>query len=200
MSAWLRTAMTAAGEVDPHELRHPSVLRLPADRAGGTTCSGRRTGKYRLLFAASWVFYLTWNPWSTCGSSCSRRSWITSAGLMIEAAPTAGRRRAWLHRQPRREPRPARRLQVHRFVVENACGAGRLDGPAVGRAHPPAARGSASTPSRASATRWTCTAGRSGPCAASSISPCSSPSSRSWWPGRSSGRSSSCRRWRRRRA
>src|SRR5262245_52485274 len=54
-----------------------------------------RAHKYRFLLAASWFFYMAWNPWFI---------WVilfTSivdyfAGLLIEAAPTAGRRRAWL--------------------------------------------------------------------------------------------------------
>jgi len=51
--------------------------------------------KYRFLLVASWVFYMSWNPWFL---------WVilfTSAvdyasGLLIEAASTPARRRAWL--------------------------------------------------------------------------------------------------------
>jgi alginate O-acetyltransferase complex protein AlgI len=54
-----------------------------------------RARKYRLLLAASWFFYMSWNPWFL---------WVilfTSvvdyyAGLLIERAATPGRRRAWL--------------------------------------------------------------------------------------------------------
>jgi alginate O-acetyltransferase complex protein AlgI len=54
-----------------------------------------RAHKYRFLLAASWFFYMSWNPWFI---------WVIlftsvvdyAAGLLIEAAPTAGRRRAWL--------------------------------------------------------------------------------------------------------
>ena len=46
-----------------------------------------RTIKYRCLLIASWVFYMTWNPWFL---------WVIlfptvvdyAAGLLIEAAPT----------------------------------------------------------------------------------------------------------------
>jgi alginate O-acetyltransferase complex protein AlgI len=54
-----------------------------------------RTHKYRFLLAASWLFYLSWNP---------RFLWVIlfttvvdyAAGRFIEAAPTARRRRLWL--------------------------------------------------------------------------------------------------------
>lgn len=54
-----------------------------------------RGHKYRFLLAASWFFYMSWNPWFI---------WVilfTSvvdyyAGLLIEAAPTERRRRFWL--------------------------------------------------------------------------------------------------------
>jgi alginate O-acetyltransferase complex protein AlgI len=54
-----------------------------------------RSHKYRFLLAASWLFYMSWNPWFI---------WVIlftsvvdfTAGLLIEAASTAGRRRFWL--------------------------------------------------------------------------------------------------------
>jgi alginate O-acetyltransferase complex protein AlgI len=54
-----------------------------------------RAHKYRFLLAASWFFYMSWNPWFI---------WVIlftsvvdyAAGLLIEAAPTPRRRRAWL--------------------------------------------------------------------------------------------------------
>jgi alginate O-acetyltransferase complex protein AlgI len=54
-----------------------------------------RAHKYRFLLAASWFFYMSWNPWFL---------WVIlftsvvdyAAALLIEAAPTAGRRKAWL--------------------------------------------------------------------------------------------------------
>jgi alginate O-acetyltransferase complex protein AlgI len=54
-----------------------------------------RSHKYRFLLAASWFFYMSWNPWFI---------WVilvTSvvdyfAGRFIEDAPTAPRRRLWL--------------------------------------------------------------------------------------------------------
>ena len=54
-----------------------------------------RAYKYRFLLAASWVFYMSWNPWFL---------WVIlftsgvdyASGLLIEAAPTPARRRAWL--------------------------------------------------------------------------------------------------------
>jgi alginate O-acetyltransferase complex protein AlgI len=54
-----------------------------------------RSYKYRFLLAASWFFYMSWNP---------RFIWVIlftsvvdyAAGLLIERASTAGRRRAWL--------------------------------------------------------------------------------------------------------
>jgi alginate O-acetyltransferase complex protein AlgI len=54
-----------------------------------------RTGKFRFLLAASWFFYISWNPWFL---------WVIlfttaidfAAGLLIEAAPTPQARRAWL--------------------------------------------------------------------------------------------------------
>src|SRR5438445_6672324 len=54
-----------------------------------------RGHKYRFLLAASWLFYMSWNPWFL---------WVilfTSvvdyyAGMLIETAATPGRRRAWL--------------------------------------------------------------------------------------------------------
>jgi alginate O-acetyltransferase complex protein AlgI len=54
-----------------------------------------RSHKYRFLLAASWFFYMSWNPWFI---------WIIlftsvvdyAAGLLIEGAPTRQRRRGWL--------------------------------------------------------------------------------------------------------
>jgi alginate O-acetyltransferase complex protein AlgI len=54
-----------------------------------------RSRKYRFLLAASWLFYMSWNPWFI---------WVilfTSivdyfAGLLIESAPTPRQRRGWL--------------------------------------------------------------------------------------------------------
>jgi alginate O-acetyltransferase complex protein AlgI len=54
-----------------------------------------RSHKYRFLLLASWFFYMSWNPWFI---------WIIlftsivdyAAGLLIESAPTARRRRGWL--------------------------------------------------------------------------------------------------------
>jgi alginate O-acetyltransferase complex protein AlgI len=54
-----------------------------------------RDAKYRFLLVASWLFYMSWNPWFI---------WVIlfttvvdfAAGLLIEAAPNSGRRRAWL--------------------------------------------------------------------------------------------------------
>ena len=53
-----------------------------------------RSHKYRFLLVASWFFYMSWNPWFI---------WVilfTSvvdyfAGILIERAPTPGKRRAW---------------------------------------------------------------------------------------------------------
>jgi alginate O-acetyltransferase complex protein AlgI len=55
----------------------------------------RRRHKYGFLLAASWAFYMSWNPWFI---------WVIlftsavdyAAGLLIEQAATPGRRRAWL--------------------------------------------------------------------------------------------------------
>src|SRR5262245_55378425 len=54
-----------------------------------------RGHKFRSLLAASWLFYMSWNPWFI---------WVIlftsvvdyAAGLLIEAAPTPARRRGWL--------------------------------------------------------------------------------------------------------
>src|SRR4051794_28724537 len=54
-----------------------------------------RTHKYRFLLAASWLFYMSWNPWFL---------WVilfTSvvdywSGLLIESASTPRGKRAWL--------------------------------------------------------------------------------------------------------
>src|SRR5947199_7972635 len=54
-----------------------------------------RSRKYRFLLAASWLFYMSWNPWFI---------WVIlftsvvdyAAGLLIERAQTPGWRRAWL--------------------------------------------------------------------------------------------------------
>ncbi len=54
-----------------------------------------RGHKYRFLLVASWFFYMSWNPWFI---------WVIlftsvvdyAAGLLIEAAATPARRRAWL--------------------------------------------------------------------------------------------------------
>lgn len=54
-----------------------------------------RGHKYRFLLAASWLFYMSWNPWFL---------WVIlftsvvdyAAGRLIEAAQTEARRRAWL--------------------------------------------------------------------------------------------------------
>jgi alginate O-acetyltransferase complex protein AlgI len=54
-----------------------------------------RSHKYRFLLAASWFFYMSWNPWFL---------WVIlftsavdyAAGILIENAATPARRRAWL--------------------------------------------------------------------------------------------------------
>jgi alginate O-acetyltransferase complex protein AlgI len=54
-----------------------------------------RQHKYRFLLAASWLFYMSWNPWLV---------WVIiftsvidyAAGLLIEAGSTTASRRAWL--------------------------------------------------------------------------------------------------------
>jgi alginate O-acetyltransferase complex protein AlgI len=54
-----------------------------------------RNYKYRFLLVASWLFYMSWNPWFI---------WVIlftsvvdyASGLLIETAPTPARRRAWL--------------------------------------------------------------------------------------------------------
>jgi alginate O-acetyltransferase complex protein AlgI len=54
-----------------------------------------RGAKYRFLLVASWLFYASWNP---------RFLWVIlfttavdyAAGLLIETAPSRGRRKAWL--------------------------------------------------------------------------------------------------------
>jgi alginate O-acetyltransferase complex protein AlgI len=80
-----------------------------------------RTAKYRWLLAASWVFYMTWNPWYL---------WVIlfptvvdyAAGLLIEAAPTAGRRRAWLIASLAANLGLLAGFKYTRFAVENTCG------------------------------------------------------------------------------
>src|SRR5205823_3132012 len=67
---------------------------LPVVLAGYYAVSSR-TAKYRWLLAASWAFYMTWNPWFL---------WVILfptvvdyfAGLLIETAPTPARRKLWL--------------------------------------------------------------------------------------------------------
>jgi alginate O-acetyltransferase complex protein AlgI len=88
-----------------------------------------RTTKYRLLLAASWIFYLSWNPWFL---------WVIIfptvvdyfAGLLIEAAPTPGRRRLWLAASIVANLGLLAGFKYTKFVVENACGV-------VGRTAPP---------------------------------------------------------------
>src|SRR5438132_12959834 len=54
-----------------------------------------RARKYRFLLAASWFFYMSWNPWFI---------WVILfttvvdyyAGQLIEGGATPGRKRAWL--------------------------------------------------------------------------------------------------------
>jgi alginate O-acetyltransferase complex protein AlgI len=54
-----------------------------------------RSHKYRFLLAASWFFYMSWNPWFL---------WVILfttvvdyfSGLLIESSTTSSRRRAWL--------------------------------------------------------------------------------------------------------
>src|SRR5947209_18164403 len=54
-----------------------------------------RTHKFRFLLAASWLFYMSWNPWFL---------WVilfTSivdyySGILIESASSPARRRTWL--------------------------------------------------------------------------------------------------------
>ncbi|HEX4590661.1 MAG TPA: MBOAT family protein [Gemmataceae bacterium] len=80
-----------------------------------------RTTKYRLLLAASWIFYLSWNPWFL---------WVIIfptvvdyfAGLLIEAAPTPGRRRLWLAASIVANLGLLAGFKYTKFVVENACG------------------------------------------------------------------------------
>jgi alginate O-acetyltransferase complex protein AlgI len=80
-----------------------------------------RTAKYRLLLAASWFFYLSWNPWFL---------WVILfptvvdyfAGLLIEAAPTAGRRRFWLMASLAANLGLLAGFKYTRFMVENVCG------------------------------------------------------------------------------
>jgi alginate O-acetyltransferase complex protein AlgI len=81
---------------------------------------GSRTAKYRWLLAASWVFYMTWNPWFL---------WVILfptvvdyfAGLLIEAAPTPGRRKLWLVASLAANLGLLAGFKYTRFVVENAC-------------------------------------------------------------------------------
>ena len=67
---------------------------LPVVLLGYHLLRGRER-RYRFLLAASWLFYMSWNPWFL---------WVIlfttavdyAAGRLIEAAPTARRRRLWL--------------------------------------------------------------------------------------------------------
>jgi alginate O-acetyltransferase complex protein AlgI len=69
-------------------------LFLPVVLLGYHLLPGRRR-KYAFLLAASWFFYMSWNPWFL---------WVIlfttavdyAAGRLIESAPTPGRRRLWL--------------------------------------------------------------------------------------------------------
>lgn len=54
-----------------------------------------RGHKYRFLLAASWIFYMSWNPWYI-GVILFTTVVDYYAGLLIEAAPTPRRRYAWL--------------------------------------------------------------------------------------------------------
>ncbi len=62
---------------------------------GGYFLLPTRAHKYRFLLAASWFFYMSWNPWFI---------WVIlltsgvdyTAGLLIESAKTNRQRRAWL--------------------------------------------------------------------------------------------------------
>jgi alginate O-acetyltransferase complex protein AlgI len=54
-----------------------------------------RSHKYRFLLIASWLFYMSWNPWFI---------WVIlftsivdyAAGILIESSPTQARKRGWL--------------------------------------------------------------------------------------------------------
>jgi alginate O-acetyltransferase complex protein AlgI len=54
-----------------------------------------RAHKYRFLLAASWFFYMSWNPWFI-GVILFTSAVDYIAGRLIESAPAGRRRRAWL--------------------------------------------------------------------------------------------------------
>jgi alginate O-acetyltransferase complex protein AlgI len=56
---------------------------------------GSRAHKYRFLLAASWLFYMSWNPWFI-GVLVLATAVDYAAGRLIESAATPRRRRAWL--------------------------------------------------------------------------------------------------------
>src|SRR5947208_14963220 len=80
-----------------------------------------RTAKYRLLLVASWLFYVSWNPWYL---------WVLLAptvidywsGLLIDAAPTQAHRKLWLLASLVANLRLLAGVKYTRFAVENACG------------------------------------------------------------------------------
>jgi alginate O-acetyltransferase complex protein AlgI len=80
-----------------------------------------RTVKYRLLLGASWLFYAWWNPlflWVILGPTVVDYY----SGLLIEAAPTPGRRRLWLLASLAANLGLLAGFKYTRFVVENYCG------------------------------------------------------------------------------
>jgi alginate O-acetyltransferase complex protein AlgI len=80
-----------------------------------------RTAKYRLLLVASWLFYVSWNPWYL---------WVLLAptvvdywsGLLIDGAKTQSRRKLWLTASLVANLGLLAGFKYTRFAVENACG------------------------------------------------------------------------------
>jgi alginate O-acetyltransferase complex protein AlgI len=88
----------------------------------------RRGAKYGFLLLASWVFYMSWNPWYV---------WVIvfptvvdyAAGLLIESAPTTARRKFWLWASLAANLGLLAGFKYTRFVVDNACAAAGWVGP-----------------------------------------------------------------------
>ncbi len=132
-----------------------------------------------------------------CCSASAAVDYVAAIAIGRLAAGPARAAARLARRLAGREPGPAGLLQVRRL---RACARPRR--PRRGGAHRCACRssrwscrwGSASTPSRRCPTRSTSTAASWRRCGTSRASCSSSASSRSWWPGRSCGPASSCRR------
>ena len=211
---WERT-LDWLGDTSPPEPA-PAVLRSPEFGGRGVLFHSHAV---LLLFAATFTlywgvrsqtrahgraalrehhFYASWNPVARGPRARDRVLRLLDRDPASRTASDPRRAAPAARRQPLRQPRPARLLQVRQLLPASLdeARARRVGASAPRRCCTSSCRSaSRSTPSRRSATRSTSTAADCRPSATCATSCCSSCSSRTWSPGRSSAPATSCRRF-----